>query len=434
MIEKIKNKIVIYILLILFFAFFIYIIFSYVHRFVEKDNATFQIKRGSIRESISAKGYVYRDEVLINAKKSGYVLYVYEEGEKVARNDVVLLSSNKELSLESEYSYIVDSDKLYDICDDRLNNIDDMRYSDLYNIKEEIENAKKDAIDLKSNDEMYADNQDFKNKSAERLNTKDAGIISYDIDGYEGYKLEDYKEEYLYAKRNIRNMKKNYLESGEPACKVIKNFEYKIIFDTQSKLDDYIGKDVKVYISTIGKYADARVEKFTSNDGLNHYYLSLNKYMEDLSSIRVIDMEIIFRESTGLKISNNCIYNRNCITIDKNYIYHNEETDETYIYKLDGKNKKKLIVDIVYEDKNNIYILYEKNKANLNINDRIVKDDKEYNISNIKSYTGVMCLNKGYKVFRIIDILCQNAEYSIINENSNANLHVYDMILVNVDM
>lgn len=46
---------------------------------------------------------------------------------------------------------------------------------------------------------------------------------------------------------------------------------------------------------------------------------------------------------------------------------------------------------------------------------------------------GVYCINKGYAVFRRIEILDQNEEYAIVSKNTSYGLSRYDHIVRNAD-
>ncbi|MCQ2609954.1 MAG: hypothetical protein MJ151_04105, partial [Lachnospiraceae bacterium] len=149
---------------------------------------------------------------------------------------------------------------------------------------------------------------------------------------------------------------------------------------------------------------------------------------------RVIDFSIVYKESFGMKIPNNCVFKRNCFQIEKQYVENNELDNNYYIYKLDDKNNKKQYkIDISFSDDKYYYVLYDENNNILHINDKITYRDKVYNLSTVKAFEGVFCINKGYKVFKIIKVLDKNNEYSIIDRNAHTNLRDYDILVLNVD-
>ena len=51
-----------------------------------------------------------------------------------------------------------------------------------------------------------------------------------------------------------------------------------------------------------------------------------------------------------------------------------------------------------------------------------------YELKDTRSLKGVYCINKGYAVFKQIQILCESDEYYIIEEGNSFGLSNYDHI------
>ncbi len=62
--------------------------------------------------------------------------------------------------------------------------------------------------------------------------------------------------------------------------------------------------------------------------------------------------------------------------------------------------------------------------------DVVLKPDSSetYTIHETAKLEGIYCINKGYAVFRQIDIIYQNAEYSIIRSGTEYGISLYDHI------
>ena len=52
-----------------------------------------------------------------------------------------------------------------------------------------------------------------------------------------------------------------------------------------------------------------------------------------------------------------------------------------------------------------------------------------YTVGKTKSLQGVYNINKGYAVFKEVDILCENDEYYIVREGDSYGLYNYDHIV-----
>ena len=58
---------------------------------------------------------------------------------------------------------------------------------------------------------------------------------------------------------------------------------------------------------------------------------------------------------------------------------------------------------------------------------------EKYIVGDSQSLEGVYCINKGYAVFRRIEILDQNEEYAIVSKNTDYGLARYDHIVKDAD-
>ena len=67
--------------------------------------------------------------------------------------------------------------------------------------------------------------------------------------------------------------------------------------------------------------------------------------------------------------------------------------------------------------------------------DALINTDtgEKYVIGETDTLEGVYCINKGYAVFRRIEILDENEEYAIVSKNTTYGLSRYDHIVRNAD-
>lgn len=74
-------------------------------------------------------------------------------------------------------------------------------------------------------------------------------------------------------------------------------------------------------------------------------------------------------------------------------------------------------------------------KSSFKEGDAIVNPDtgEKYVIGETDTLQGVYCINKGYAVFRCIEVLDQNEEYAIVAKNTSYGLSRYDHIVRNAD-
>jgi hypothetical protein len=85
-----------------------------------------------------------------------------------------------------------------------------------------------------------------------------------------------------------------------------------------------------------------------------------------------------------------------------------------------------LKVTVYYEEDEYVYLdpnVFESG-------DVLIKPDsmEQYPLKETRSLKGVYCINKGYAVFKQIQILCESDEYYIIEEGNSFGLSNYDHI------
>ena len=78
---------------------------------------------------------------------------------------------------------------------------------------------------------------------------------------------------------------------------------------------------------------------------------------------------------------------------------------------------------------------FSTSKKKLQSGDLLIKSDSGefYQVGQTEKLQGVYNINKGYTVFRQIQVLYENEEYCIVSEGTSYGLSVYDQIVLNAD-
>ena len=92
------------------------------------------------------------------------------------------------------------------------------------------------------------------------------------------------------------------------------------------------------------------------------------------------------------------------------------------------------VTDQTKESSETTYTYYV-DKGAFKEGDAIVNQEtgERYIIGETDTLEGVYCINKGYAVFRRIEVLDQNEEYAIVSRNTTYGLYRYDHIVKNAD-
>ena len=129
--------------------------------------------------------------------------------------------------------------------------------------------------------------------------------------------------------------------------------------------------------------------------------------------------------------------------IDVSYITKSE--DKTGFMKKtvseDGTESMEFVDStIYYQDDQYAYVNPEEEDFStstklLESGDLLVKEDSAeyYQVGQTEKLKGVYNINKGYTIFRIIQVLYENEEYCIVEEGTSYGLSVYDHIVLNAN-
>ena len=99
---------------------------------------------------------------------------------------------------------------------------------------------------------------------------------------------------------------------------------------------------------------------------------------------------------------------------------------------IEDTSVSKLAVETSGQETPKIYYI---DKSAFKEGDAIINPDtgEKYVIGETDTLEGVYCINKGYAVFRRIEILDHNEEYAIVSKNTLYGLSRYDHIVRNAD-
>ncbi len=177
----------------------------------------------------------------------------------------------------------------------------------------------------------------------------------------------------------------------------------------------------------------------TGNDGKAYGKLDFDKYMVQFVSDRYVDFEVMTTVTEGLKIPVSSVTTKNFFLIPTNFLIKGEEGLEDgfnkEVYSESGTSVVFVPVTIYYSNDEYYYIDCEKEQE-IQAGDYLVSSDSQerFQVGVTASLQGVYNINKGYTVFRQIEILAQGDEFYTIQKNMNYGLSVYDHIVLNASI
>lgn len=436
---KFRNPINFNIGVVIFVIIIIYVLFNVFSYFTKNEIAKYQVQQGQIASNYIYQGIILRDETVEYAAQEGYVDYFMKNCSKVSVTDVIY-SIDKVGNISKSIAQVatgadnLSSGMVNSIAkkiDNFLKNYDlnqfETNYSFLSSLNSEI------VYDINTGAlEALADkiNHAQANNTFFQYTSSDDGVIVYKTDGMDGITAEQlilngidtsqYKENYLSSNRQVK--------TSDAVYKRINSEEWSVLVPIDHSLSEKLANKRAVNIRFCkDNYVTNASCQIHKKDDAVYLELSLNTGMVRYAEDRFVDIEILMGSTSGLKIPVSAITSKEFFTIPKEYF----TVDSDYLMLKtveDGVESVKRIQPTIYfASESHYYVDNELLKAG----DIILMPDSQstYVIgTDTDSLIGVYNVNKGYAVFKQINILYQNKEYAIIETKTAYGISLYDHI------
>ncbi len=430
---------------IIFLIIFIYISISF-YIYLTKDHLTiYEVRKGSIAKENIYNGLILRDEEVYNTDMAGYIYYYYKDGDRIANNTVVYT-----INEDKNTTSLVDTD----LNSSKLNSKETAKIGkEITNFRENYNNNEFEIVyDFKYNlnnvaiEIMNEQNQDALGEYSslgdgdyfQAINSEASGIITYFVDNYEKLTWENINHEHFsknnYDKKLLRQ--DEIYDKGTPAYKLVTDNTWDIIIEIDQEVYNYLSKyeDEEIHDVTI-RFIDEDILSpgsftyFKNNEG---YFgrITLDYYMEKFVNQRFVDIELNIDKKTGLKVPTSAIVDKEFYLVPHKFFTKGGDSDSTGLILESYDEENELILtfvptEVYYQDEENCYI----NTLVFEPNSWIRSESEERLKLNEKgTLKGVYNVNKGYGVFRQIELIEEGEEYSIVKEETPYGLSVFDQI------
>lgn len=420
------------VIIVLFFIVLIYILFNFVKIFNKDEVKIYEVTTGEIVNVDRHKGFIYRDESIATCLNDGYINFFVTNAERVSRGAFVYAINDAPSDIKSyelndkDKSAIKQNIKMYS------NNISDLEFSNVYLAKDGLKELINEINIVKQLEDINIEKElDAKEKGYAKF----AGLISFLIDGFENAKIEDFTDELIKNYNLVKYVaQKKTVNSNDSIYKIIKSPEFAIAFDSSYDYDNYAKKDaLRIKFVYENATANGRVESFIGNDNKKHFKLYITEYPEKFIDKRVVDFEIENKKVHGFKIPIKSIISKNCFIIPKGIIEKDINTDENMCYKY-GVNgaKERVTFNISKEDDKYYYISIDDALSKVKYGDVLTnRYNDTYSLSEVAKLEGVYNMNKGYAVFKNVEVIDRTNEYAIIKSNTVNGVSIYDHLALN---
>lgn len=426
---------------VIFFIIIIYVIFNVFFYFTKSHIAEYQVQQGTIASNNIYQGIIVRDETIEYAGYSGYINYYVKNASKVSVNDIVYSidtdgdiaeaikkAASNSISKESFTTISSELDRF-------MKAYNSNKFSESYIFFNNLNTTITQSVNTNALAELSEKvNKAESNQTFYKMSSMEDGVIVYEVDGFENYTIEDI----ISSEINYNNYKSIHLfenekvKSTDPVYKRINSEDWNIIVPINEKLAKELNEQSNVKIrfckDDFVTNAASSVMKHEDSYFLN---ISLKKAMIRYANDRFIDIELVMREKTGLKIPQSAITSKEFFTIPKKYFTIGGDSSEPGLmikHTVDGVNTVKLVNPTLYYETDDYYYV---DSEEVSEGDLVLLSNSQstYQIGMDKdSLIGVYNINKGYAVFKQINIIYENAEYAIVETKTAYGISLYDHI------
>ena len=407
----------------------IYLILNFVKIFNKNNVKIYEVSTGEIVNVDRHKGFIYRDESVITCVDSGYINFFVTKSDKVKRGAFIYTINDNIDTFEAFDLNDNDKNLIKQNIKKFNNNISNIDFQNIYTSKDSLNNL---IGDLNKAKQLENINFESEFDAKEKGYAKYSGLISFFIDDLENSKIEEFNDSLIKNYDNIGlHQQKKKVVAGDKVYRIVKNPEFNIAFDSSydydanSELNNVNVKFLYENVTTSG-----HIDSFTGTDGKKHFRLSIIEHPELFIDKRVVEFEIENKKINGYKIPIKSIVSKNCYIIPKTMMEIDLETNESYFYKvLPNGERQKFTCNISKEDEKYYYISIDDTFSKLKYGDVLAnRYNDTFSISEVKKLDGVYNMNKGYAIFKNIDVIDRTNEYAIISKKTANSIALYDHI------
>jgi len=442
--------------MIIFALIFLYMAF-YLYTYLRRDKVEFyEVVEGSIVNDTRHTGIIFRTEEPKYTDRAGNINFYLREGKKAAVGTRIysidetgtlsaLLAEKADGSAALSKENLASLKKQLSTFSQTFTN---ESFREVYDTKNTLDSEVLEYVSIDTLKNLDSAVSEIGGNFTQ-IRADVSGIVSYSVDSMESLTPSQVTSGMFdkgnYKKSGIKSGQ--LVETGAPAYKIITSEDWSIVFPlSEQDLSAYNGKTSLTIkftgrdLTTAGAFAT-----LTGGDGKTYGKLDFSKYMEQFVSERYVDFEIVTDEVRGLKIPRSAVTDVAFYVIPKDY-YVNAKKDatdsstvarngfrkETYT---DGKTVGVVTPCTIYYADDEYYYVDAGENSELKAGDFLTKNDSEerYQIGLTESLQGVYNINRGYTVFRRIEILSSNDEYYTIKKGTDYGLSVYDHIVLDAN-
>lgn len=435
---------------VVFGIILIYIIFNVFSYLTTEHIAVYEVGQGTIAENNTYQGLILREEKVINSGHSGYIDYYLHDTAKTSYQSLVYsvdenggvvgrvtASSGDETELNQE-----DYRALRDIIAAFDGSYDAKSFYQVYAFKEELGAELMEVVNQKALAyalDNYVGGAQF-DQSFHLVNATEPGIVVYYTDGYENVSMQNFSPDdmnaYDYTKTNLKQ--RDEIKAGDAAYKLITSENWQIVFPVSDSVYQRLAEDSVIEVQFLRDGVACWVNfEFQQIQGKHYMILSLKDHMVRFANDRFVEVELLIDKETGLKIPNSAITQKTFFTVPKEYFTRGGDSNQygLLVSATDNSGNSTMVfqqTDLYYET-DEVYYINESELIQAGAVLSKPDSNDKYTIRDTAELEGVYNVNKGYAVFKRIDAIFNNEEYTIVRTGTSYGIALYDHIALEGD-
>ena len=422
----------------------VYILFYVFSYFTEKHIGIYEVTQGTIAENNTYTGLIVRSESVYTSDYSGTFNYYIADNAQTGWNNIIC-SVDETGSVSDQLAAAAASDTT-GLDSDYFKNLksnvsqftqsyDSLSFYRVYDFKENVSSQVMESVNMSALSDLTASGATASD-TFHISYAQTPGLIAYYTDGYENITTDNFTADDIqpldYKKTTIKN--NSTIAAGDPIYKQITSENWNIILPVQKATYDRLTDSNVIEIKFKKDNTSCWVNYELKTQGNDYYViLSLHNNMVRFAGDRFTDVELLLTERSGLKIPNSSITEKAFYTVPKEYFTRGGDSNSLGLYVRDSKtNAVNFVATAIFQESETDYYIDEEEITAGSIIQKPDSNDT-FEVQAQSTLQGVYNVNKGYAVFKQIDILYQNEEYTIVKAGTDFGISIYDHIALEGD-
>lgn len=416
----------------IFGVILLYIVISLIIYATTKHISTYQVISGPLAQNQTYTALAVRSETIVTANNDGYVRYYAQDGHRVSKSGAVysLTQTVSETTGSTELSESA-LGNVRSLTAQFASSFNPANFGQVYSFKYALAGSILDYAGMDSSDSSTAVVGD-----ASVYMAPESGIVAYSQDGMENISTDNFTaDDFSYASYKVENLRTTEkITAGTPVYRLVNDETWSLIVPVSSvqatKLEGNTSikvrfkKDSTTMTGSLQlfKRADAIYAEITFTSGVIRYV-----------SDRYLEIELITNAEKGLKIPVTSIVSKDFFLVPKDFAVKDEDSSALgFIRRIDKKNGTSgtefVNATIYASDDDNYYV----DMTEFARGDILIRENstQTFTLDKTGQLSGVYCINRGYTVFRRVEIIDQNEEYCIVKTGTSYGLALYDNIVL----